>query len=343
MKKDIAILIPCYNSGTTIIETLESIKNQTSGLERVAYIVIADDVSPDNTREVAATYWQSLSTNPLLNSLPKLKFEQRLKNHGEYLNVNMAIKGMEDGIKWFVIMHGDNIAKPNYLPLLIKHIDKAADKTALICGSWQDFDEEHGILNTGDTAYDIQGSKMIYGTDAAIKDTLFMGCWWHISCTAIRISAFKEVGGLPRGMRQKGDYDFLLRILFANWHVEYLATPLMLYRSHAASISSKNFKIHRDIVETLMTAKGYVYTLSIPEVVKWYGMNQYSLFRRFASSILKTQWERAFGAINISLSNFIEMLDALGQKITKNPKKAVLPIFLNSLPEGETPTLFDNK
>lgn len=292
MKKNIAILIPCYNSEKTIVETLESLKKQGNSLERVAYIVIADDKSPDNTVEVAKNYWK--------DTLPPLKLEQRKQNHGEYLNVNMAIEGMEDSIEWFVIMHGDNIATPNYIELLAKHIDKADNKTALICGSWVDFDE-NGIINKGENTYDTKGSTIIYGTKESVRDTIFMGCWWHISCTAIRITAFKQVGGLPRGMRQKGDYDFLLRILANNFSIEYLPIPIMLYRSHEASISSKNFKTHRDIVETLQSVRKYIYALSFVDIIKWYAIHQLYLIKRLGSSIIKMRLERGIRSIIVGM------------------------------------------
>jgi glycosyltransferase involved in cell wall biosynthesis len=329
MKKDIAILIPCYNSEKTIVETLLSLKEQISGLDRVAYIVIADDKSPDNTVKVATEYWAG--------NTPPLKLERRNANHGEYLNVNMAIEGMESSIEWFIIMHGDNMATPNYLQLLLKHIDKADSKTALICGSWKDFDET-GSLNEGDNRYEAQGSIMINGTKQAVRDTLFLGCWWHISCTAIRISSFKTVGGLPRGMRQKGDYEFLLRILENGFNVEYLPIPLMLYRSHEASISSKNFKIHRDLVETLMTIRNYIHSLSFVEVIRLYGIIQYQLLRRFASSLLKMQGERALKAVNVSFLNLKEGLIGMRQVLTKNYSRHQLVNFKNALPENEEPT-----
>jgi rhamnosyltransferase len=330
MKKNLALLIPCYNSSTTIGETLDSIKNQKSGLDRVAYIVIADDVSPDNTAQVAKAYWG--------NSQPPLKLEQRKKNHGEYLNVNMAVQGMQDNIEWLVIMHGDNLATNNYLELLIKHIDKADTKTALISGSWQDFNDEQGILNEGDRRYDSIGSIMINGTNEAVKDTLFKGCWWHISCTAIRISSFKAVGGLPRGLRQKGDYDFLLRILANGYNVEYLPIPLMLYRSHVASMSSKNFKTHRDITETLWIVCKFIYVLSFTEITKWYIEHQSFLVRRFVSALLKFQMERMYKAIPLSFHLLHDYFFALKQHFTKNYFRPPLVDFMTAQPEGETPT-----
>src|ERR1700678_2221500 len=97
-----AITILCYNSESTIAETLQGIMAQEADmLSRVLCVVIADDMSPDKTLEVVRSVWQL--------GWPPLKFEKRRKNVGEMINVNTAVAGLPSQVEWFLHMHGDNI------------------------------------------------------------------------------------------------------------------------------------------------------------------------------------------------------------------------------------------
>jgi GT2 family glycosyltransferase len=294
MKKNLAIIIPCYKAASTIAETLEGFQKQApEALERVACVVIADDVTPDNTLDIVRATWKLSS--------PPLRFEQREKNLGEMINVTTAVYGLPPEVEWYFNMHGDNVPTPDFLTTFIKHIDKADSQTAIIAGSYHDYDGVN-IIETGETHYDTAGSKMIIGNDASVRDTLFMGCWWHNSCCAFRVAAFKDVGGLPRGMVQKGDYDLLLRILAKGWNIEYLPKPLMLYRTHEGSVSSKNFIKHIDLVETININQNYHHVLSTKDKFGIYiGQILYTLVRRFGKSVLTLHTERAKAAISTSL------------------------------------------
>ena len=94
-----AITIPCYKSESTITDTLRGIMGQGEGvLRRVACVVIADDVSPDNTVDVVRDVWAL--------AWPPLKFESRRKNVGEMINVNTAVTSLPNDVEWFLHRRG---------------------------------------------------------------------------------------------------------------------------------------------------------------------------------------------------------------------------------------------
>ncbi len=305
MKKNLAILIPCYKAAPTIVETLEAFQKQSKeALSRVACVVIADDCTPDNTLDLVRQSWQLTE--------PPLKFEQREKNLGEMMNVTTAVFGLDSSIEWYFNMHGDNVPTPDFLETFIKHIDKADDRTGIIAGSYHSYDG-HQIFETGDNTYDKTGSIMIEGNHQSIKNTMFMGCWWHNSCCAFRVKTFRELGGLPKGMVQKGDYDLLLRVLAEGWNIEYLPKSLMLYRQHEGSVSSKNFLNHTDIIETLNIDQNYSHVLSFQDkyVIYIHQVVFKTLLRRMVRSILSGNFQRFVSAAKVTqkaVATFIKSL-----------------------------------
>ncbi len=237
-----AITIPCYKSESTITDTLRGIMGQGEGvLRRVACVVIADDVSPDNTVDVVRDVWAL--------AWPPLKFESRRKNVGEMINVNTAVTSLPNDVEWFLHMHGDNIPKPGWLQIITDRCLAADPKVGIVCASYDVFDD-NGFTETGEERPGA-APVLVKGGVESVRGTIRRGCWWHNSCGAIRVSAFRETGGLPPGMRQKGDWDFLLRLLAAGWDIEYLPRTLMRYRLHKASASAFAFQTHLDIEESL--------------------------------------------------------------------------------------------
>jgi GT2 family glycosyltransferase len=289
-----AITIPCYKSESTIAETLAGIMEQEEAvLQRVVCVVIADDVSPDGTLDVVRRVWK--------REWPPLKFETRRKNLGEMLNVNMTVAGLPDTVEWFLHMHGDNIPKPGWLRVITDHCLAAGPNVAIVCASYDEFDET-GREKMGEERPGAP-PEMVSGNLESVRSTIRRGCWWHNSCGAIRVAAFRETGGLPPGMRQKGDWDFLLRILSAGWDIMYLPRTLMRYRQHAQSASGFAFTIHLDIEESLQVVLKYAASLRAGDILYIHVRYAFRLARRFGASLYRREFKRAGKAALMSMRN----------------------------------------
>src|SRR5262245_37656411 len=117
--KDIAIVVPAYNAAATVRETLESIQAQQSGLdERVCCVALADDCSRDDTSSVAQSVWKS--------AVP-LKLLRNVVNKGERATVNETVKALPPEVRWFFILHADDLAKPNWLEVMLRGTDQAPE------------------------------------------------------------------------------------------------------------------------------------------------------------------------------------------------------------------------
>ncbi len=304
--KNIAILVPSYNSASTLASTLKSILDQGQELDRlVDFIMLSDDGSKDGTVALAESTW----SHPRV----PLRLKRAEVNQGEYRNVNGAFGSMPSHIEWVLVMHADNEALPGWLEVLARECALAAPDVASICGSWH-YVVDGKLVDSGDK----RGAdfvEIIPGNDASVRGSVFAGCWWHNSTAAIRVTAWKEVGGHPqetpllgplemlglrgapsppkRKLRIKGDWDVLLRMLSSGKSIRYVGTPVIRYIEQSASVSSGSFAWHGDLLETLQVMRRHQSVLSAKEIILFHGRNTMTLVRRFGGAVLRGQWRRA--------------------------------------------------
>lgn len=308
--KNIAVLVPSYNATSTLEGTLRAMLALGDELERhVDFVMLSDDGSKDDTIGLAERVWNHPGV--------PLHIRRVARNGGEYRNVNGAFADMPAHIEWVLIMHADNEPLPGWVDLLAREVGRAGPEVASICGSWHAV-ENGKVLHWGDK----RGSdfvEVIEGTPAAVRGTLFNGCWWHNSTAAIRISAWKQIGGHPQetplqgalellGVRQppevparkirlKGDWDSLLRMLSSGFSIRYVGQPLIRYIEVTTSISSGAFAWHGDVVEILQIMRRHQSALSMGDVLKLHGRSLNTLFRRAGGSILRGHWRRLGHAV----------------------------------------------
>ena len=95
----VSVIVVVYNSSKTVLETLESIKNQTyKNIE----LVITDDASSDNTIEIV-TEWGEKNRN-YFNNFLVLKTE---KNTGVSANVARGIQASKG--EYYKDIAGDDL------------------------------------------------------------------------------------------------------------------------------------------------------------------------------------------------------------------------------------------
>jgi glycosyltransferase involved in cell wall biosynthesis len=271
----VVIVIPAYNSASTIGETLRSIAACTADPSLTA-VYLADDASTDDTCKVAEAAWTG--NVPLI-------VRRAEKNSGERRTVNRMFSEIAAECDWALILHADDLAKPDWLVTMVRLMKQAGERTASVCSSY-DLLHEGGRIEAGEEIADA-GTRVIEGNSAAVVDTLIRGCWWHISGCAIRLSAFKAIGGFHEEMPQRGDWEWLLRALSKGYAIEYAPRTLTLYRLHGASVSSVSFRTFRDVRETLDVLRLYREALPRRLQARLYWQNEMLSLRRGARAITR--------------------------------------------------------
>lgn len=282
----LAIVVPTYNSSATIADTLRSLLEQTR-LNAVSAVYLADDGSNDGTLDLALRIWtrSDVPLRPLVAG----------RNMGQWQNVNRAIAEIGRINQWILILHSDDIAKPEWLDQMCNAIETADEKVASICSSW-DVLYPDGSVDGGEENPD-RGIEYISGTPESIRSTLIRGCWWHISGGAIRARSFLTVGEFSQDFPHMGDWEWLIRSLCAQQSVLYIPRALILYRQHQASVSSTSFRVHRDVRDSLHIIRDNARYLSAAEILKLYRERFVALGKRAAVSLVRRHFKRAGAAL----------------------------------------------
>jgi glycosyltransferase involved in cell wall biosynthesis len=113
----VSILVLAYNSSETIIETLESIKNQDY---RPLELVICDDSSKDNTVETCEMWIHKHGKN-----FASVKIARMAKNAGIPFNLNNGLKQAKG--RWAKLIAGDDLLLPSCISDNMNYI-ASADK-----------------------------------------------------------------------------------------------------------------------------------------------------------------------------------------------------------------------
>jgi glycosyltransferase involved in cell wall biosynthesis len=243
---DAVVLVPAYNASTTIGETLDALQ-ANAALDFIKAVIVLNDASADNTTRVAREAWKS--------RIP-LEIWTNSTNAGERATVNSGFARLDPAVEWAFILHADDVVKPLWLSLYLEYMQGCSSDIASICSSYDLFYSTTGRICPGED-YPRRLPVVVRGERDSVQGTLNRGCWWHLSGSAIRTAAFRQIGGFKTDMPQLGDWEWLLRCLARGFSVLYLPRSTMLYRQHEHSISSNSFRQACDIREQLRIYSDY--------------------------------------------------------------------------------------
>jgi len=284
----IAVVIMAYNRPDTILETIDSLLAQDQPLTSIAAVYLADDCSTDTTVADARLRWKSNVPLTLL---------QPPKNAGTWGNVNHAIAKLAARHDWVLLLHDDDLVKPGWLRMMCDRIRSCTPSTFSVCSSWDSLNPDGRTIPGEDEPS--APIVTVTGDEASLRSTLMRGCWWHFSGCAIRTSGFLDVGVFDPAYPQCADQDWLMRGLARGWSVDYIPRTLLIYRQHHASLSSKSFRVHQDLVEQLMLVSRFGGVLSKAESSRFHLQLMEFALRRAARAVLRRKPEVLINAIKL--------------------------------------------
>jgi len=205
----ISVIIPVYNGEKTLLETIESVLNQTcSNFE----LIVVNDGSQDATLDI-------------LTSIQ----DHRLKIFS-YTNAGVATsrnRGFSHAAGEFIaFLDADDLWTPDKLEAQLKALQ--ANPQAAVAYSWTDHIDEFGQFLTPGPHITLTGD---------IYPRLLLGNFLsNGSNVLIRAQALLEVGGFEQSLAPAEDWDMWLR-LAARYHFEVVPSAQILYRVSTNSAS----------------------------------------------------------------------------------------------------------
>jgi glycosyltransferase involved in cell wall biosynthesis len=210
----ISIVIPSFNQGKFIEETLESILNQNfNPLE----LIIVDGGSTDNTIDILKKYEKYL------------KYWVSEKDSGQSNAINKGLKFATGEI--FAWQNSDD----KYLPGTFEHVNEIMtrnDKINLVFGGWSFIDENSKVISSRKLDnYSLR--KLHAGRKVPPQPAVFF-----------RRSAILKYGGVNESRHQTMDFDLYLKIADKN-NLYVTSRILGEFRIHRDSktISGKSIQI----------------------------------------------------------------------------------------------------
>ena len=236
----ISVIIPTYNSAQYIIEAIESALNQTY---KDYEIIVVDDGSTDNTRELLEPYIRKQVIQYVYQS-----------NQGVAAARNRGI-GISNG-EFIAFLDADDILDKDSIRCRLNALHSYRDRADCLFGDCIFFYDD-GIKRLEDkqtlwekrrffeilprtTISEENGEVMLLNSD--LYRTLIRECYFRVQSLLMSRKAFMETGGFDETLGFHEDWDLFLRYSKLK-NIVILKKPMAYIRRGTTSLST-----HSDIV-----------------------------------------------------------------------------------------------
>lgn len=210
----VSIIMPTYNCAKFIGETIDSIQAQTySSWE----LIIVDDCSEDNTKEIVENY---------MNLDKRIKYNCLEKNSGAAIARTTAMN-LADG-EYMAFCDSDDIWINNKLEKQLMFMKK--NKYSFTCTAYEQIDENSNILG-----------KIVKPKEKCNYNRLLLDCPVGNSTVMYNVSKMGKFE-VPN-IRKRNDDALWLQMLKKEQYIYGMNDILMKYRIRKNSISSNKFKV----------------------------------------------------------------------------------------------------
>jgi glycosyltransferase involved in cell wall biosynthesis len=199
----ISIVIPLYNKEKYIVDTLQSVVNQSY---KKFEVIVVDDGSTDKSIEKVMPFLED----------PRFKLVEQ-KNAGVSSARNFGV--LNSRFEYIAFLDADDLWFPEYLSKMQSAIKQFPNCVMYNCC---------GIIRNAD------GSEFMRVIDK-FKDKICLNYFFenphvtlHTSATIVCKKTFEKVGGFPVGMKRNQDFALFFAIAFYG-ETAYCGFPLSLY------------------------------------------------------------------------------------------------------------------
>jgi glycosyltransferase involved in cell wall biosynthesis len=228
----VAVIVPNYNHARYLTQRIDSVLAQTY---RDFKLLILDDLSPDDSREVIERYRSDSRVSVEYNAV---------NSGGTYFQWKKGIVATSSDYVW--IAESDDYADPGFLERLVQELDERPNVAMAVCesilvdesnnrlGSYSDIFRQDPAFRTF-TYPPIESDFSLSGREYCRK---YMFPWNTIpnaSAVLFRRSAFHEIDGPDTGMRICGDWFTYCKILM-RFDISRVADPLNFFRTHKNNV-----------------------------------------------------------------------------------------------------------
>ncbi|MGI4991231.1 glycosyltransferase family 2 protein [Halobacteriovorax sp. GFR7] len=255
----VSVIIPVYNASQYIVETLESVVNQThKNLE----IIVVDDCSKDNTYEVVQNYLSNCNVKFILK-----KCEQNYGGPAGPRNIGVNCSSGD----YIAFLDADDIWHPKKLEIQLQYLESS--NAVLVSSLKYDFLDGESY-NFKDNLNEIKTRDISYNS-TLIKNTIYLSSVLiKKDKLSYNFNEAKEFSGVE-------DYYLWLSLLKDGSKAVLIKENLIAYRILLSSLSRNKIKHSLKVLRVLRSYK----TLTFPFYFMTYFLISY--FRIFKNLLVK--------------------------------------------------------
>lgn len=208
----ITVYITSYNYGKYLKESIESVLNQTY---KNFELIIIDDGSTDNSREIINSYSSNKKTRIIFQN-----------NKGLNITNNIALRVARG--KYIMRLDADDYLDNNALLVLLNTLEKD-DNIGLVFPDYYLVDSDGNILSVE--------KRHSFDKNVSLLDQPA-----HGACTMIRKKFLQILGGYDEQFKCQDGYELWIKFT-KKYKVTNVNTPLFYYRQHGLNLTSDEGKI----------------------------------------------------------------------------------------------------
>jgi len=220
-KPTVSIIIPTYNRRQSISRSIESVLNQTY---RDFELIIVDDGSTDNTKELVADFNDE-----------RIRYVRHEENKGEAAARNTGIKAAR--CDYIAYQDSDDEWLPEKLARQIELLENASPEVGVIyTGFWKAENHKRTYVPF----------SWVSQKNGDIHKELLKGNFIGSPVVLIKKECFNKVGLFDEKLRNLVDWEMWLRVS-KYYHFKCIDEPLVIAHYHSDNVSSN----HHAFIETL--------------------------------------------------------------------------------------------
>ena len=224
----VSMVVITYNSAETVLETLESIKNQTySNLE----LIITDDCSSDKTVDICKAW-----INENISRFKRVEMVTSPINTGVSANINRGMFKAQG--KWIKGSAGDDLLIPSAVEEFVNFAENGTDDIRICVSDVEVFSSREVVpsniremyknfFELEKEPYDLQRKRVMY-------QLVFVGPGFFF-----RRDLFEEIGGYSEKYGNAEEWPFVYKIITNGNRIYALDKKLILYRYQPNTLSRK--------------------------------------------------------------------------------------------------------
>ncbi|MCE0846440.1 glycosyltransferase [Buttiauxella sp. A2-C1_F] len=239
----ISIALVTYQSASTVVQTLNSIVNQSYGAQNIE-LIISDDGSTDTT-VITINSWIKEHGKKFQN----VKLLVSENNNGTVYNLEQALRACSG--QWIKTIAGDDILLPSCLSSFKEYSTK--NQSRVIFSQMSSFQFKNEEIRILDNVFpDSNQKKVLKAGIEEQKKHLQHSCFAVAPTTFIEKNLLEEVGYLNLNFRLLEDYPLWIKIIEHGVRFSFLDEITVLYRIGESTSRTNDKIVNLDLMQDLI-------------------------------------------------------------------------------------------